>query len=67
MGFHYAVEDFNTVEEIAEAFRVSEANQFWAMLKFIKSKPLMASALEKRIGRPGLLLQRHALRAIQIR
>lgn len=48
MGFNHVVCGYKTVEQMVEAFRVSEANQVAAMLTFIKSKKAMAGALKKR-------------------
>lgn len=38
MGFNHKLCEYNTVEEMVESFRQSEANQLAAMLRFIKSK-----------------------------
>ncbi|MBX0290948.1 N-acetylmuramidase family protein [Hymenobacter sp. HSC-4F20] len=48
MGFNHAACGFNTVAEMVESFRQSEANQLAAMLRWIRSKPLLASALKKK-------------------
>lgn len=48
MGFNHQACGYATVEAMIEAFRQSEANQLIAMLRFIKSKPAMASALKKK-------------------
>jgi hypothetical protein len=48
MGFNAQACGYATVEEMVEAFRVSEANQVAGMLRFIKGKPAMASALKKK-------------------
>jgi hypothetical protein len=48
MGFNYAACGYKSVEDMVEAFRVSEANQVAGMLGFIKSNPKMAAALKKK-------------------
>jgi hypothetical protein len=46
MGFNHKVCGYATVEEMVEAFRLSEANQVAAMLKFISANPKMKAALK---------------------
>lgn len=48
MGFNHATCGFKTVEEMVEAFRVSEANQLAAMLRFISANAKMRAALKAR-------------------
>jgi hypothetical protein len=48
MGFNHKACGHPTVEAMIEAFRQSEANQLAAMLRFIKSKPVMAAALKRK-------------------
>lgn len=46
MGFNHQVCGYATVEAMVEAFRVSEANQLAAMLRFISANPKMKQALK---------------------
>jgi hypothetical protein len=46
MGFNHKVCGYATVEEMVESFRVSEANQLAAMLKFIGANAKMKHALQ---------------------
>lgn len=46
MGFNHQVCGYATVEEMVEAFRVSEVNQLAAMLRFIAANPKMKQALK---------------------
>jgi hypothetical protein len=46
MGFNHAACGYKTVEAMVESFRQSEDCQLAAMLRFIKSKPVMANALK---------------------
>jgi hypothetical protein len=45
MGFNHKVCGYASVEDMVEAFRISEANQLAAMLKFISANPKMKNAL----------------------
>lgn len=48
MGFNHKVCGYDTVAAMVEAFRVSEANQVQAMLKFISANPKMRNALKQK-------------------